>query len=457
MTTVTDITQPHLSGLTHIDALVSTYGPGWNYLTPAQGNVLYFTFSLAEGTEAADHGGQTPNLAAFNAGQQDAARAALTHVSDVTGIEFVETANGGSADFHFAYCDAPGGYGYAGYTRGYYSYSTDGQGNVTAFAADAYVYLDNVEMLFVTQTPAPGSVGYQMLLHEIGHALGLKHPFQGSVTLPPEADNTGYTLMSYTWIDPNSGQSTFQEYDLAALNWLYGGDGLDGSLGLGPGSAGLFVTGTADADSYSGDSGNDWVVGLDGNDSLGGDGGNDWVHGNIGNDTVRGGDGNDTVMGGQNADEVRGDAGNDWVRGGLDADRLYGGAGNDTLMSGKGDDRLDGESGDDRLDGRLGNDTLAGGDGADTFVFASTPGGGNVDQIADFTPGVDRLLLDPAAFTALAGFAGGHVQPGLNLLYDGGSGELSYDSDGAGGLAVVPFATVGAGTVFGATDFFVGS
>ena len=42
-----------------------------------------------------------------------------------------------------------------------------------------------------------GSIGYEILLHEIGHVLGFKHPHEGQDKLNPFLDNTNHTLMSY--------------------------------------------------------------------------------------------------------------------------------------------------------------------------------------------------------------------------------------------------------------------
>jgi serralysin len=44
----------------------------------------------------------------------------------------------------------------------------------------------------------PGDSGFQTFLHETGHALGLKHPFEGEFQLPSAQDNYAYSLMSYT-------------------------------------------------------------------------------------------------------------------------------------------------------------------------------------------------------------------------------------------------------------------
>ena len=59
---------------------------------------------------------------------------------------------------------------------------------------------------------------YEVLLHEVGHALGLKHPFEASgtnnMTLSTYEDNTYNTAMSYTY-DP----VTFNG-DLRSLDWM---------------------------------------------------------------------------------------------------------------------------------------------------------------------------------------------------------------------------------------------
>ena len=46
------------------------------------------------------------------------------------------------------------------------------------------------------QTYDPGTYGFTTMLHEIGHTLGLKHPFE-TPTLPAQYDNTRYTVMAY--------------------------------------------------------------------------------------------------------------------------------------------------------------------------------------------------------------------------------------------------------------------
>jgi Domain of unknown function (DUF4114)/Metallo-peptidase family M12B Reprolysin-like len=73
----------------------------------------------------------------------------------------------------------------------------------------------------------PGNHGYMTLIHETGHALGLKHPgnYNGSGSgtgpfLPDSEDNTTNTLMSYNFAGYSA--STLMPYDIKALQYIYG-------------------------------------------------------------------------------------------------------------------------------------------------------------------------------------------------------------------------------------------
>ncbi len=66
----------------------------------------------------------------------------------------------------------------------------------------------------------PGSHGFTALIHEIGHALGLKHPHEGTPTLDSSEDNLGNTVMTYNFT--GSECASYVRYDVAALAYLYG-------------------------------------------------------------------------------------------------------------------------------------------------------------------------------------------------------------------------------------------
>ncbi|MCY0915867.1 reprolysin-like metallopeptidase, partial [Massilia antarctica] len=273
MTTISDLDTP-LSGLNHIDALLSS-GPDWNFVTPA-GNTIRYTFSIASHNEGGNDSGA--GLTSFSAGQQAGTRAAMATLSAITGIAFSETSDAASADVHL--CSKELGGNTAGLCSWNSGYANSGT-TLLSFHAAAYVYLDSaVAAAAANATLAPGSGGLEILLHELGHMLGLKHPFDGGIHLATGDDNTSNTLMSYT--SQGGPYSTFSPYDIAALNWLYGGDGLRGALGINSTGGGRYITGTSRADSLSGSAAADRLDGGGGNDILDGGNGTDTAvfHGN---------------------------------------------------------------------------------------------------------------------------------------------------------------------------------
>jgi serralysin len=73
-------------------------------------------------------------------------------------------------------------------------------------------------------SPNPGNYAYLTLLHEVGHAMGLKHPTEGTAVLPTAEDSRLYTDMSYRAdaLMPGVEPQTYMLYDIAALQSLYG-------------------------------------------------------------------------------------------------------------------------------------------------------------------------------------------------------------------------------------------
>lgn len=303
MTTLNDIKTPPDSGLSHIDALLAD-GPQWFYMTPGT-NTINYTFSTSAGNEVATAGyqlGFSGAVAGFTNAQQQGARASLGYLSQLTGIQFVETSNGDAAQLHFANANLT-----ASNTTGLCSWNSQtfydpSNGEVTSYSPDAYVYLDNVEFASQNANLSQGGEGFETLLHELGHALGLKHPHEGAEQLSGNEDSTAFTLMSYE--HTGGTRSQFSPYDIAALNFLYGGDGLRGALGMGTGA--LFLTGTEGVDTLTGSAGNDKLQGSGGNDTINGGAGNDiaifsgvstmyTVSTQNGSLTVRGLDGTDTL------------------------------------------------------------------------------------------------------------------------------------------------------------------
>jgi Ca2+-binding RTX toxin-like protein len=151
------------------------------------------------------------------------------------------------------------------------------------------------------------------------------------------------------------------------------------------------------------------------------------------------------IAGGATNDALTGGSASEWLKGFGGADKLSGGAGNDTLSGGRA------------------KDVLSGGAGADKFVFdTALRASGNVDRITDFTKG-DQLRLDDAVFKALSpgvlstsAFAVGSAKDaGDHIVYDKASGMVSYDADGHGGAAAIPFAVLANHAALGAHDIYV--
>ncbi|MGZ8294064.1 MAG: DUF4214 domain-containing protein [Telluria sp.] len=272
MPKLSDIETTFTSGLNHIDALLDS-GPDWNFLTPL-GNTITYTFSIASGNEVRG-GVPVTGQQAFSISQQNAARSAFEYISRLTGIVFAETGSGDGAQVHLANIDIA-----SSDTVGLCSWNVSYRSNAStneliSYDADAYVYLDNREFAGVNANLTAGGQGYETLLHELGHMLGLKHPHEDDIVLSPFQDNTANTLMSYN--DIGGPYREFNDIDVAALNWIYGGDGLRGALGINSLTGAQYLTGSNFADN---------LVGTAGNDKLQGGGGNDLINGGEGIDTA---------------------------------------------------------------------------------------------------------------------------------------------------------------------------
>lgn len=328
--------------VTDESALISGYA--WNGIDVA-GRPVVVTYSfptLAPPSHAAGDvmGAAVTSFQAFDAADQAEARAALAAWGSACGITFLEVAPG-QGDINFAWYDFTdtvwdGAGGIAFYPFGDWDGATypdfyDHRTNWDA-SGDVFLNLDHAE--------ADGTPAYGLLLHELGHALGLKHPWESfgshTETLDPLLDTTANTVMSYNGAEPTG----LGPLDLAAAQAIYGGPGEDGtqaaSWGWNAAAQRLTQTGFAAADTLigisvrdviSGLAGDDHIYPLDGNDSVNGGAGQDSIHGGSGSDTLVGGPGADTLQGGNDPDGLVGGPGDDWLTGGAGADRFVSTAG----------------------------------------------------------------------------------------------------------------------------------
>jgi Ca2+-binding RTX toxin-like protein len=265
------------------------------------------------------------------------------------------------------------------------------------------------------------------------------------------------------------------------------------------------LTGDGLTNTLKGQGGNDLLFGLDGADSLEGGTGNDRLDGGTGADTMLGGAGNDryfvdaagdrvfettttastTDAGGRDTVSstisfdlestpglrfvenlaLLGVANTNGTGNGL-ANNLTGNSGNNSLSGGLANDTLIGGLGNDFLNGGVGMDVLTGGGGTDSFVFNTALSATNIDRITDFARGSDKILLDNAIFSAIAGVsltaagfaanaAGAATTAAHRIIYETDTGKLFYDSNGSAAGGNVQFATLTPGLALSHTDFSV--
>lgn len=401
----------------------------------APGTPVIVTYTFATAAEAAHDGGHVAD-GTLRAAVRDAAARAET----AAGVRFVPVEASADAMVRIAYNADPDGWSWATYPRS---------------SAEAPDVAADIAMNPHYGRYGPGSSGFQVLLHELGHAMGLKHPHDGADNLPNRFDDTSHTLMSYRW--RGTLKADYQALDRDALAALYGApDALDGvRVRWSAHDDTLTIRGTERAETLLAVNDASVVRGRGGDDSLIGRGAGDTLRGGRGEDTLRGLDGDDCLSGGIGADEAHGgwgadrlrgeggedrlfgEEGGDSLRGGGAADSLSGGGDADTLVGGGGNDTLDGGDGADRLSGGRGADILMGGAGADVFVLAR--GRGGADRILDFDQGD---LIDASALVAT---------PAEALARLGRRGEDMVFDTGAGLAVIVGAAEAG----LGATDFLV--
>lgn len=199
-----------------------------------------------------------------------------------------------------------------------------------------------------------GTYNYLTILHEIGHAIGLKHPGNynaggggaGGPYLARSLDNQLNTVMSYYDASAQDGSATTpMRFDIAAIQSLYGKNlrtnaGNNAYVFSGkPAYQCIWDAGGTDTFNFSRQTGTTTInLNPDSFSSVSsrrnavsiaagvmieiahGGSGADTIYGNIAANSIFGGGGNDRITAGNGNDIVRGDAGNDVLNGGAGID-----------------------------------------------------------------------------------------------------------------------------------------
>ncbi|MEO0750304.1 MAG: M10 family metallopeptidase C-terminal domain-containing protein [Pseudomonadota bacterium] len=238
-----------------------------------------------------------------------------------------------------------------------------------------------------------------VLLHEVGHALGLEHPSEYNaapglnITYENDADfiqdSQQYTVMSYFAPSDSGGSTgigypdTFLLLDYEALHLQYGADPNYNSENS------IYGFRTTEPDSPY-----DFSVNDDPFLTVYDAGGVDWI--DLRNYNMAQ---NLTLNDGELSD-VGGFEGNFSIAKGTVIENARGGKGNDQITGNEVNNTLDGWAGNDTLNGGDGNDILVGGGGADRLI------GGNGIDIVDYSNAGGGIRVNLAANTA----SGSHAQ-----------------------------------------------
>ena len=381
------------SGNNSIDALLK--GKYWN----DTGRAASLTYSI-------DSAGS--NRLDWN--ERKMVREALTRWSQVANIIFREVSKGGN--LRFAGEDGTGGVASYKEARTWWKPRSWGSDK-----------LDHVDIkLGRASATGRGNRFLEVALHEIGHAMGLKHPgnYNGETKLGQSPflsysqDNNTNTVMSYN--DVGSYAATPMAYDIRAVQYLYGAktfnsgnthykfDTVHGYTNGYYGYQGskskrmklsLWDSGGSDTLDFSklAASGSGYYLNINGGGILTHKTSKDnplegkYTPRNNGLDfsvparetslygttiaygtvieNVIGSNSNDYIIGNNVANRINGQGGDDRIDGRAGDDRLYGWSGNDHLFGREGNDYIRGDSGNDRLYGWSGNDRLYGGSGND--------------------------------------------------------------------------------------------
>ena len=294
--------------------------------------------------------------------------------------------------------------GAAGYAR-YPNFQ--GERDVPDLSVFSDIMIDNTMTDF-----SKGSWGYLTIIHEIGHALGLKHSFDGAdgsgKVLPGASENHRYTMMSYNANTDAPNPASPLIYDLLALQHYYGPERKINRKD----TTYIFEQNEAAPQVIWDPSGIDTLSYK-----------TSFLPGRI-----------DLRQG--YFSSVNGVRDNLKIGYGSVIENVIGGRGNEEMWGNEVDNILDGREGRDRLYGEGGNDTLKGGKGNDTYLFRQGDGFDVIDETG--SGGIDELII--------TGFDGFNKLKDLKFSRVGKDLKIDLNIDGKGGQGSIQITNQGKGT-----------
>lgn len=412
-----------------------TRGASWTGSAGAPANISY-SYNVQTRSVTSDAAREVLSPGAFSSAQRTGMEQALQAWENIANINFTltETTSSSAANLIIRQADLPAG------VAGWLVPTTRGS---TITSSD--LVIDNA----YNPSPTVGSYSYKTMMHEVGHAIGLKHPGDYGDNdmapfLPAAEDSRNASIMSYnngSLVGSMNNSTTPMIYDIAAAQHLYGANTSynagDNSYDISGAVNAMTIwdgngNDTINSSSYAGSATIDLREGLDlpsivGNTIM-------WIAFNanienatagVGQDTLYGNGLNNVLYGGAGSDSLYGNEGSDITYGNQDADAIYGGAGIDALYGGKGNDTIIGGSAvadgadssdtiwggesNDLIYGNAGNDLIIGGTSlVDPFDGADTIYAGSGDDTV-YSNGGDDVLYGNAGNDALYAGAGNNI------------------------------------------------